>query len=163
MRIKETELPGVGKKYVIELDEGGELTLIIHNTGRRELYLIEEEDEEPSCVFSLTEEEARELGFLLAGTTYQTVGTERMEMLMKEIVMEWVKVGENSSFLGKTIAELEIRKRTGVSIIAIIRDGSMIPSPDPYTEKIQPGDTLIVVGTREQIMKFLEMCGDCHT
>ena len=163
MRIKETELPGVGKKYVIELEEGGELTLIIHNTGRRELYLIEEEDEEPSCVFSLTEEEARELGFLLAGTTYQTVGTEKMEMLMKEIVMEWVKVGENSNFIGKSIADLEIRKKTGVSIIAIIRDGTMIPSPDPYKEKIQAGDTLIVVGTREQIMKFLELCGDCHT
>ncbi|WP_461828920.1 cation:proton antiporter regulatory subunit [Aquifex sp.] len=163
MRIKETELPGVGKKYVIELEEGGELTLIIHNTGRRELYLMEEDDEEPSCVFSLNEEEARELGFLLAGTTYQTVGTGKMEMLMKEIVMEWVKVGENSNFIGKTIAELEIRKKTGVSIIAIIRDGSMIPSPDPQKEKIQAGDTLIVVGTREQLLKFLELCGDCHT
>ncbi len=163
MRIKETELPGVGKKYVIELEEGGELTLIIHNTGRRELYLMEEDDEEPSCVFSLNEEEARELGFLLAGTTYQTVGTGKMEMLMKEIVMEWVKVGENSNFIGKTIAELEIRKKTGVSIIAIIRDGTMVPSPDPHKEKIQAGDTLIVVGTREQLLKFLELCGDCYT
>lgn len=163
MRIKETELPGVGKKYVIELEEGGELTLIIHNTGRRELYLIEEEDEEPSCVFSLTEEEARELGLLLAGTTYQTVGTGRMEMLLKEIVMEWVKVGENSQFIGKTIAELEIRRKTGVSVIAIIRDGTIIPSPDPYKEKILSGDTLIVAGTREQLLRFLDMCGDCRT
>jgi len=163
MRIKETELPGVGKKYVIELEEGGELTLIIHNTGRRELYLIEEEDEEPSCVFSLTEEEARELGLLLAGTTYQTVGTGKMEMLLKEIVMEWVKVGENSQFIGKTIAELEIRRKTGVSVIAIIRDGAVIPSPDPYKEKILAGDTLIVAGTREQILRFLDMCGDCRT
>lgn len=163
MRIKETDLPGVGKKYVIELEAGGELTLIIHNTGRRELYLIEEEEEEPACVFSLNEEEARELGFLLAGTTYQPVSTEKMELLMKEIVMEWVKVGENSNFVGKTIAELQIRRRTGVSIIAIIRDGKMIPSPDPYQEKIQAGDTLIVVGTREQLLKFLDICGDCRT
>ena len=163
MRIKETDLPGVGKKYVIELESGGELTLIIHNTGRRELYLIEEDEEEPACVFSLNEEEARELGFLLAGTTYQTVSTEKMELLMKEIVMEWVKVGENSNFIDKTIADLQIRRRTGVSIIAIIRDGKMIPSPDPYREKIQAGDTLIVVGTREQLIKFLDICGDCRT
>ncbi|NPB08454.1 MAG: cation:proton antiporter regulatory subunit [Aquificae bacterium] len=163
MRIKETELPGVGKKYTIELEEGGELTVIIHNTGRREIYLMEEEDDEPVCSFSLTEEEARELGFLLAGTHYQTVGTEKMQLLMKEIVMEWVKVGENSNFVGKTIAELEIRKKTGVSIIAIIRDGTMIPSPDPQKERIKAGDTLIVVGTREQLIKFLELCGDCHT
>ena len=163
MRIRETELPGVGKKYVIELEEGRELTLIIHNTGRRELYLMEEDDEEPTCFFSLNEEEARELGFLLAGTTYQTVGTGKMEMLMKEIVMEWVKVGENSNFSGKTIAELEIRRKTGVSIIAIIRDNNMIPSPDPYKERIRVGDTLIVVGTREQLLKFLDLCGDCHT
>ncbi|NPB08504.1 MAG: potassium transporter TrkA, partial [Aquificae bacterium] len=29
--------------------------------------------------------------------------------------------------------------------------------------KIQAGDTLIVVGTREQLIRFLELCGDCHT
>ncbi len=163
MRFRETDLPGVGKRYTLELEDGSELTLIIHNTGRRELYIIEEDEEEPTCVISLTEDEAKELGFLLAGTTYQPVSPEKMELIMKEMVMEWVKVGKNSRLVNKTIAESQIRKKTGASIVAIMRGNDMIVNPDPHTVKIQEGDILVMAGTRQQIMNFLEYCGDCST
>ncbi len=163
MRFRETDLPGVGKRYTLELEDGGELTLIIHNTGRRELYIIEEDEEEPTCVISLTEDEAKELGFLLAGTTYQPVAPERMELIMKEMVMEWVKVGERSQLVGKTIAQAQIRKKTGASIVAIIRGEDMLVNPDPSTTDIKSGDILVVAGTRQQIKNFLEYCGDCST
>ncbi len=161
MKIKETDLPGIGKKYGVLLKSGKELVIIIHNTGRREVYLME--DEEPSCFIELTDEEAKELGFLLAGATYQPVATEKMEMILQQVVMEWVKVQESSNFVNKTIAELEIRRKTGVSIIAIEREGKVIPSPDPYKEQIKAGDTLIAVGTRQQIRTFLDLCGGCST
>ncbi|RLJ70582.1 potassium/proton antiporter regulatory subunit (CPA2 family) [Hydrogenivirga caldilitoris] len=163
MRFRETDLPGVGKRYTLELEDGGELTLIIHNTGRRELYIIEQEEEEPTCVISLTEDEAKDLGFLLAGTTYQPVAPEKMELIMKEMVMEWVRVGEGSNLVNKTIAEAQIRKKTKASIVAIIRGEDMIVSPDPYDTVIKPGDTLVVVGTRQHINSFLEYCGECYT
>ncbi len=163
MQFRETDLPGVGKRYTLELEDGGELTLIIHNTGRRELYIIEEDEEEPTCVISLTEDEAKELGFLLAGTTYQPVAPERMELIMKEMVMEWVKVGERSNLVNRTIAEAQIRKKTGASIVAIIREEDMLVNPDPNTTRIMPGDILVVAGTRQQIKNFLEYCGDCST
>ncbi len=163
MQFRETDLPGVGKRYTLELEDGGELTLIIHNTGRRELYIIEEDEEEPTCVISLTEDEAKELGFLLAGTTYQPVAPERMELIMKEMVMEWVKVGERSDLVNRTIAEAQIRKKTGASIVAIIRGEDMLVNPDPNTTRIMPGDILVVAGTRQQIKNFLEYCGDCST
>ncbi|MCI4458263.1 MAG: cation:proton antiporter regulatory subunit [Thermocrinis sp.] len=161
MRIRETDLPGIGKKYVVLLKNGKELVIIIYNTGRREIYLMEGED--PSCFIELTDEEARELGFLVTGATYQSVATEKMEIILQQVVMEWVKVHQNSNFINKTIAELEIRKKTGVSIIAIERGGQVIPSPDPYKEHIRAGDTLIAVGTRQQMKAFLDLCGDCST
>jgi TrkA domain protein len=162
MRFREADLPGVGKKYTVELEDGEELTLVIHNTGRRELYIMEEDEEEPVCVITLTEDEARDLGFLLAGTTYQTVATGKMELIMKEMVMEWVKVGRNSNIADRSIAQAQIRKKTGASVIAIIRGEDMIASPDPSTE-IKVGDTLVVVGTRQHIKNFLDLCGDCST
>ncbi len=161
MELRETDLPGIGKKYSISLREGRELVLVIYNTGKREIYLMEEE--ETSCVFDLTEEEARELGFLLAGALYQPIKTDKMELILKEVVMEWVKVESGSNFINKTIAELQIRRTTGVSVIAIERKGKIIPSPDPYRERIELGDVLIVVGTRMQINHFLELCGRCST
>ena len=162
MEIRETDLPGIGKKYSIRLREGRDLVLVIYNTGKREIYLMEEE-EEASCVFSLTEEEAKELGFLVAGAVYQPIKAEKMELILKEVVMEWVKVESGSNLINKTIAELQIRRTTGVSVIAIDRKGKIIPSPDPYKERIELGDTLIVVGTRPQINHFLELCGRCST
>ncbi len=161
MDIKETDLPGIGKKYSISLREGRELVLVIYNTGKREIYLMEEE--ETSCVFDLTEEEAKELGFLLVGALYQPIKADKMELILKEVVMEWVKIEVGSNFINKTIAELQIRRTTGVSVIAIERKGKIIPSPDPYKEKIELGDVLIVVGTRMQINHFLELCGRCST
>ncbi len=159
MEIRETDLPGIGKKYSMRLKEGKDLVLVIYHTGKREIYLLE--DEEALCVFDLTEEEARELGFLLAGALYQPVKTEKMELILREVVMEWVKIETGSNFINKTIAELQIRRTTGVSVIAIDRKGKIIPSPDPYKEKIELGDILIVVGTRPQINHFLELCGRC--
>ncbi len=163
MQFRETDLPGVGKRYTLQLEDGGELTLIIHNTGRRELYIIEEDEEEPTCVISLTEDEAKELGFLLAGTTYSPVAPEKMEVIMKEMVMEWVKVGEGSKLVNRTIAESQIRKKTGASVVAIIRGQDMLVNPDPQTTSILKGDILVVAGTRSQIKNFLDYCGDCST
>ncbi|MCY0867150.1 MAG: cation:proton antiporter regulatory subunit [Aquificaceae bacterium] len=161
MEIRETDLPGIGKKYSIRLREGRDLVLVIYNTGKREIYLMEEE--EASCVFSLTDEEAKELVFLVAGAVYQPIKSEKMELIFKEVVMEWVKVESGSNLINKTIAELQIRRTTGVSVIAIDRKGKIIPNPDPYKEKIELGDILIVVGTRPQINHFLELCGRCST
>ncbi|MFN7065221.1 MAG: cation:proton antiporter regulatory subunit [Aquificaceae bacterium] len=161
MEIRETDLPGIGKKYSLRLRKGRDLVLVIYNTGKREIYLME--DEEPSCVFDLTEEEAKELGFLLAGALYQPIRTEKMELVLKEVIMEWVRVETGSNFISKTIAELQIRRTTGVSVIAIDRKGEIIPSPDPYKERIELGDILIVVGTRSQINHFLQLCGRCST
>ena len=157
MKVKEADLPGVGKKYVVETEEGAEVILIVHNTGKREICILpeggEEEEGEPACIIPLTEEEAKEIAFLLAGTKYQPTTTDKFEFLTREIVMDWIKVENNSKLVGKSIAESEIRKKTGVSLIAIIRGDKVIPSPDP-TEKINAGDTIVVVGTREKIKGF---------
>ncbi len=161
MKIRETDLPGIGKKYAVTLEEGRDLMIIIHNTGKREVYLME--DEEPQCFFELTDEEAKELGFLVAGALYQPIKAEKMELILKEMVMEWVKVEKDSNFVNKTIAELQIRKITGASVIAMMRGDKIIPSPDPYKENILPNDTLVVIGTRKQINHLLELCGRCST
>ncbi len=161
MELKETDLPGIGKKYSIKTSNGQALVIVIYNTGKREIYLTDDED--VICSFDLTDDEARELGFLIAGALYQPIKTEKMELILKEVVMEWVKVESESSFIDKTIAELQIRKLTGASVIAIVRGKDIIPSPDPYKEKILLGDTLVVVGTRQQINNLLSICGGCST
>jgi len=57
--------------------------------------------------------------------------------------------------VGKSIEELGIRKKTGVTVISIVRGDHTITNPLPE-EVIREGDTLILVGTREQMDRFFK-------
>ncbi|MCX7606520.1 MAG: cation:proton antiporter regulatory subunit [Bacteroidia bacterium] len=162
MDLREAHLPGVGRKYTLSLQQTGKLVIILHNTGLRELFWLPLGEDEPALSIKLTEEEAREMAFILGGVRYQPLPADKVNFLLQEVVMEWIPVEEFCMMQGKTLADLELRRRTGVSIIAILRAGKTIPSPDPYTEKIQAGDTLVAVGTRQQIEKILPMCQQSH-
>ncbi|MCS7297817.1 MAG: cation:proton antiporter regulatory subunit [Bacteroidia bacterium] len=158
MELSEAHLPGLGRKYTLSLKQGGQLVLLIHNTGLREIFWIEPEEDEPSIGIKLTEEEGREVAFILGGVRYQPLPTDKVSLLLHEVVMEWLPVEAQSKMDGRTLAELELRRRTGVSIIAILRESRTIPSPDPYKERIRAGDTLVAVGTRSQIETILPLC-----
>jgi len=156
MFVKEGELPGIGKKYTIKTEKGDLLVVVIHYTGKREIYYFEEDEEEPTAVIELTDEEARTLGTILVGALFQpTSDEEKIGFLMKHLVFEWVKVPKNSFLANKTIKELDIRKRWGVIVVAVIRDENVIVSPSPLF-KIEEGDTLVVVGNLENVKKFLK-------
>jgi len=52
--------------------------------------------------------------------------------------------------VGKSIEDSGIRKRTGVTIIALSRKGRSIISPPPETV-FEEGDLIVAIGEREQI------------
>lgn len=51
---------------------------------------------------------------------------------------------------GRTIAELNIRKRFGCSVVAIERQGLVMPNPSAR-ERLYAGDKLLLLGTAEQL------------
>ncbi len=156
MQIREADLPGVGKKFAIVTDAGDRLSIIIHNTGQREIYNFRRGEDFPFHAIRLEDEEARKLGALLGGAYFQPTVIESMDMVLESLSIEWVKVEEGAALAGRTIADLQIRKRTGASVTAILREGEAIPNPQP-DRTIRAGDTLMVVGTREQVQRFLEL------
>ncbi len=104
------------------------------------------------------------------------IGGKRMAaMLMKPVVCEFldvvtkgaeieyrleeIKVSNKSSLLGISIAETDIRAKTGALIIAIRHaDDRVVTNPPPNT-KIEKGDLLIVFGTIKQLRDFSQMAG----
>ena len=155
---KQTELPGIGKRFSIKLSSGQIISIIIHHSGKREIYVLDE-DGDVECTVTLTDQEAREMGMVLAGAFYQPVAGDKMELLLKQMVMEWVELPENSELVGKTLSEADVRKRTGVIVIGVVRNNEMVPAPDPKNFRFRPGDILIVVGNREQIDNFIKTFG----
>ncbi|HIC09295.1 MAG TPA: potassium transporter TrkA [Aquificales bacterium] len=155
---KQTELPGIGKRFSIKLSSGQIVSIIIHHSGKREIYVLDE-DGDVECTVTLTDQEAREMGMVLAGAFYQPVTGDKMELILKQLVMEWVELPPDSELVGKTLAEADVRKRTGVIVLGVVRNDEMIPAPDPKNFRFQPGDILIVVGNREQVENFIKTFG----
>ncbi len=158
IEVREVDLPAIGKKLTIQTEEGETIVVIIRLTGEREVYRFLEDKEEPEFVINLTEEEARTIGNILAGAYFEPVHEKEAELVMKEMNMEWVKVEKGSILANQTIGDLGIRKKTGVSVISILRGKHYIPNPLP-TELIKANDTLIVLGTSEQMKRFLRFIG----
>lgn len=158
MQIKTTELPGVGKRYSFKTVGGDNVTVILHQSGNREIYHFSPgEEDDPDFTVSLTDEESRQLGTLLLGVDYQPVTDDRMEMFLKSIRMEWLRVEPDSCIANTKIIDSQVRTRTGTTIIGIQRGNTMIGSPDVH-EVILPGDVLMVMGSREQTRNLENLC-----
>ncbi len=162
MKVRETTLPGVGKKFSISLHSGDELIILVHTTGERELFLFRRDAEEPCAEIELTDSEAREVALILGGAAYEPTPLHQAELVLRGLVLDWLTVSPDSPLASHSIAELQIRKRTGVSIIAIKRGEKIIPNPDP-NEQIESGDLLLLVGTGEQMRQFQETFGVAQT
>lgn len=154
MTVYESDLPGVGKKFEIEIREGQRLVIVTHNTGKREVFLKPEEGADSEKLFELSDRLARTVGTILEGAYFQPVQADSVETMLTEgTFLEWFSVNEGADLAGQTLANARVRDRTGVSIIAIQRNGTTVPSPDPETE-IEVGDTLVVIGSQEDLGQF---------
>jgi TrkA domain protein len=153
MQVHQHDLPGVGKKFALATNEGERMTVIIHNTGHREIYVFKGKEEFPSSAVRLEDAEARMLGAILGGAYFQPAVAESMDMVMGQLSVEWFRVDTGSPLAGHTIQDAAIRKRTGASVIAILREGRPLPNPGPG-DGIEAGDTLLVVGDRQQVQRF---------
>lgn len=72
--------------------------------------------------------------------------------LLREARLESVVVAPGSTGAGRLIRELELRARTGVSIVAIERAGKPRVNPGP-DEEVQAGDTLLLLGSAHQLVQ----------
>ncbi|WP_406676890.1 cation:proton antiporter regulatory subunit [Moorella sp. ACPs] len=157
MSIKETELPGIGKKFQIETRSGDKMVIVVHDDGRREIYHFDSNDPEESIsMVTLDDTEARRVAGILGGMAYEPKALETVEMALDDMVFEWYKVERDAQAIGKTIGDLDIRKKTGAAIIAIIKKDEKVLNPGPE-EIITPGATIVVLGDRKQVKACKEL------
>jgi TrkA domain protein len=146
--VYESDLPGVGKKFEIELDDETTLVVVIHNTGKREVFR-RVGDEDSTKLFEISDQMARQVGSILEGAYFQPIATDTTEtMLDDDSLLEWVKVVDGADIVGKSLEEIDFRNVTSASVVAIQRDDDTESNPGPETV-IEADDTLIILGTRE--------------
>jgi TrkA domain protein len=152
--LRETRLPGVGVKYAFRTAQGGRVAVIMHNDGQREIYFYRRgDDEEPTAVIELHDDEARQLGAIVGGAYERPKIVEDLELALGELHIEWVPVPDTSPAIGRSLADAKFRAQTGVTIIAILREPEPVSGAQPH-DVIQQGDTLVAVGKAGQFRDF---------
>ena len=158
--LRETRLPGVGVKYTLMCRHGQRLAVILHNDGMRELYVFDRPTaEEPAVVLQLEDDEARQLGAVLGGAYERPKIVEELEMALGELAIEWIPVPPGSPAVGHTLAEAAFRRRTGITIIAILREPEPVAGAQP-DDAIEEGDTLVTVGKLGQYPEFRRLLAE---
>ncbi|MDY0371218.1 MAG: cation:proton antiporter regulatory subunit [Sphaerochaetaceae bacterium] len=154
VEVKMADLPGVGKKISFKTVEDQKIVIVIHHSGKRDLYFFQDSNEDEADYFlTLTPEETREMGAQLLGVAYHPVDDDEMKILQNQLVMEWIELTPESPFVDKQIAESQIRTHTGASVIAVMHKDDIIVSPDIDTV-LRTGDTVMAAGKRDQIRRF---------
>jgi TrkA domain protein len=154
MTVYETDLPGVGKKFEVELGGDERLVVVVHNTGKREVFRKDDPDADAKKLLELSDRLARTVGGILEGAHFQPVESDRVETLLADgTLLEWYKVDADAEIVGQTLAEARIRERTGVSVVAIQRGDDLVPSPGPDST-IEAEDTLVVIGAQDDVDGF---------
>jgi TrkA domain protein len=150
VEVEETPLPGIGLRHDLVVRAGQRLGVVSQVNGDRELVLYDREDPDAClAVVRLTPDEAGALAELLGAPKIM----ERLARLREQvegITTERVVLSETSPYAGRTLGDTRMRTRTGVSVVAILRDGEVVPSPSP-AYPMEAGDKLILVGTNDGI------------
>ena len=77
-------------------------------------------------------------------------------LLPYDIHISTFTLPQESTFSGKTLSQLNVRKHSGVSIVRIIRGGVFTNIPGG-SKHVYPGDQIVVAGSDEQSDKFKQM------
>ncbi len=77
----------------------------------------------------------------------------KLQALPHGIRLSWISLKENNGLSGHSIKDLRIRSRTGVSIVAVNRQGVVTPNPDADFN-FQDGDEVGFIGEQGQIESF---------
>ncbi len=143
--VTEIQLPGVGVRHEFTTSSGERVAVLSHRTGRREVAVYDRDDPD-AChtVIHLGAEDAHTLGELLGGSPVSeaVTGVQQLE----GIAIDWIRVPAGSSQAGTTIADGDLRGRTGTSVVALVRGDTSIPAPGPE-ESLAVDDIVVAVGT----------------
>ncbi|CAN5757238.1 cation:proton antiporter regulatory subunit [soil metagenome] len=149
-KITKTSLPGVGVRHEFSTEDGRRVGVIHHRTGKRELFVCEANDPDVAVLnVNLSDDDSHALSDALGGSEV-VENLSHLQQHVEGLSIGWLPVEPESVYANRTIGDARIRRRTGVSVVAIIRGETGFPAPEPGFEML-PGDTLVVVGTSEGI------------
>jgi CPA2 family monovalent cation:H+ antiporter-2 len=93
---------------------------------------------------------------LLRGSTRPDVKLDALRHLGIHAALDLIEVEEGSPAVGEDAVSLDVRRKTGSVVLAVVRDGAAIYKRDPAF-RYRAGDTVVLVGDAESLEKGGEL------
>ena len=151
--VREYDLPGIGRRFELGDASGHRVSVVVHHSGRRDLYAAGGAGETPTTL-SFTDDQARRLAAVLGGVYFKPAAVAQIEAVIGGLLIDWVTLRPDSPGVGRSIAELDIRGRTRMTVAAIVRGDAPLISPEP-SEVLEAGDRLVVIGRPQDLSGFI--------
>lgn len=159
VQVEQTTLPGIGVRHDLLTAKGRRIGVISFRSGRRDFITFDPDDED-SCreIIELNDDEAQALADILGASLIlgQLAGIRDQAAGLRT---EQITITAGSPFVGRRLGDTEARSRTGASVVAVVRQGEVIPSPDPRFA-FEPGDVVVAVGTQDGIEGLQSILAD---
>jgi TrkA domain protein len=149
MTVYETDLPGVGRKFDLELADDSLASVVVHHDGRCELYRRPNREANGEKLLNLAGDEANKLGSILEGAYFESVNVDELTVPLGNAIIEWIDISADSPIAGQTLEESKIKSQTGTTVIAVQRDTETVPNP-ASDFVLNSEDILVAIGTREE-------------
>ncbi|GAE31060.1 TrkA C-terminal domain-containing protein [Halalkalibacter hemicellulosilyticus] len=161
MEMNISNLPGVGKKITFINGDDQMMAIIVHYTGKRELYFFEHrDDDEAIFTFNLSSEETKQIGAQLLGATFNPLESDKLEklkMARKDVIVEWIDIPKKSKVVGMMFYEVKKLVPQGGAIIGIFKGDDFIVDL-AEDDQIERGDTIMLVGKKDAVDEFELIC-----
>lgn len=73
------------------------------------------------------------------------------------LVIEDLALPPGSPAVGRTLGDLDVRRASGATVLAVIREGSPVASP-PDDFRLAAGDQVLALGTADQLQRLERLC-----
>ena len=153
VHIREEELPGIGRRFDLDVDEGLSLVVVARRDGSRDIAVSEKGADATRRSVHLGREQAVAVGSLLLGARFSDAGGKRDECALD---VSTVVLGESSPAVGRIPAEIPLPTGSDAAVVAVARDDTPQLLEDDRHRPCEPGDRLVIVARRDRMDEVLE-------
>lgn len=136
-------LPGVGALLDLRDEDGAPLRVVTRKDGNVEIH-----HEGATIVLDATQ--AHALGAFVTGHyVLDPTLARRIGGVLGGLQFDWVTVPPGAAVAGRSIQDVQLRQRTGVTVVAILRGSQPVVDPGPQAI-LEVGDDLVVACRDEE-------------
>ncbi|MBY8871400.1 potassium transporter TrkA [Micromonospora sp. PLK6-60] len=156
MTMERIALPGVGIRWSTTTRAGQRLGVVCHRSGRRDFVLYDPDDTDQAlCTIALDPDEARWVADVLDETVTVDHLTE-LERQVEGVSAARLRLPAGSPYVDRPLGATRARRRTGASIVAVVRGEQVITAPDPDF-LLRTDDTLVAVADRRGVAALADL------